>query len=264
MKLGQYLPSWVSKASAPGGAANRSDATGEIRPVVFEYRHLLEVEDLEEQNSRDSQVLDKMENYFYRALEDRQVLQLLFEKMPKQKLIDLGLDYFAERESGLQELHRAICNKLTKKTVDNYDKFCVGVRAVADIKDIVMKQSDQFAEAKAKHLAVKSFYVLQVQQMIKKRAVFGRKKATLDLLEGVQQKLGRFVAAVKKSQACLEQLAAEPLTEEAKSKTKELLTELKDFEAGEKKIKQDFETLHPKLLHLLSKLALLVGRGSVS
>ena len=147
--------------------------------------------------------------------------------------------------------------------MDNYDKFCVGVRAVADIKDIVARQSDQFAEAKARHQALKNFYVLQVQQVICKRAGFARKKKTLDLLLGLQQRLGRFVSACRRSQECLEGLGGELPAEEALARVRDLLADLKDFEAAEKKIKQEVEALDPKLLPFHNRLTLLVGRGSL-
>ena len=263
MNIGRLMPAWLSSGAQNEASSNsaKSAVDSGIKPVLYEYRDMIrEVEDIVEE-TRDC-VLDKMENYFYKQMDDVQNVQFLFEKIPKEKLVKLGLSYFDEREQGLVKMQESINGKLTKKTVENYDKFCMGIRMVSEIKDIVLRKSDQFNEVNRKHKIIKSFYVNEINQIIKKRSVYEKKKKLLELLERVRSSIGNTIDTYRSSLKWSHVFSSHSHSEDNLENIRILLIDINEYEKNEKKIESEILDADSGLRPLAANLSSMMVKGS--
>lgn len=240
MNLGQYVP-WFRGDSSSHNGHDSSPAKvlqGErIHPILYEYKDLAKDVEDHEQTQLDDAVLDKMEGYYYKQLDNAHLATLLFEKIPK-KLDDLHVEFFDERIKALQNTLDAMNNKLTKKTAANYDKFCVGIQTVSDIKDIVLRQQEQFSQAKAKHNSLKEFYVFKVHSLIEKQKKLGRSKTILNMLVKVHSKIGSVLSSLKTTNAPSEKAESkelDPTTPHDSTPTRKISFDVQEFLDGKKR-----------------------------
>lgn len=227
-----------------------------IKPILFD-QSLLHAETPDaELEERDNATLDKMENYYYKEVDTQQIVKFLFEKVPK-KQEELHIEYCEERLEGFDELLRAIGNKLMRKSAGNYDKFCVGIQTVADIKHIVLAQCEQFAVAKQKHELLKSYYARHVQSLIANRKRLSRKKVVLEALEYIEQQASFLLFAYR------QMLAVHQATEapRVQSIVREMLSQISRFTSIEKTLEQSLRERSPKLVPIATRLQGIASKG---
>lgn len=247
-----------SKTDSSPGRMNKQETTI-IHPVLWEYRdHNLVVQD-SEQEAIDDATLDKLENYYYKDADEQQIITFLYERVPK-KLEDMHVDYFEERMGSLEGMLQALDNKLTRKTAANYDKFCVGIQTVSDIKQIVMKQSEQFSVAKAKHDEMKEFWAYKVQRLLAAKRKLDKQKSVLVELEFLKEKIGWLLEAYKEG-LDIEKESTEP--EVRYRKTRQLLVQVEKFRAEDKSITTAVKTKNSKFVSMIDRARKIADRGNI-
>ena len=260
MRFGQALK-WLTgqekNTGTEAGQGNPRPQRDGIVPVLYEYRDLNSQTPDTDQEERDNSTLDKMENYYYKEADQQQIVKFIFEKVPK-KLEELHVEYFEERIEALEDLIKAMNNKLMRKTALNYDKFCVGIQTVVDIKQIILTQSDQFSVVKHKHQLLKEFYAFKIQELNRKRKRAEKKNEFLGLLSFIQEKIMFLLKAYKP----VLQLDKQPVElAQVQALLRDLLQQLKTYFSIEKNLDQSFQEKNPKLLPLLKRLKEIAQKG---
>lgn len=265
MRLGQmfrWLPGGssdnVKQESSPANRTNRDESA--IYPVLWEYRNLGQVVQDSEQEAIDNSTLDKLENYYYKEVDDSHIVAFLYERVPK-KLEDMHVDYFEERVRSLEGMLEAMNNKLTRKTAANYDKFCVGIQTVGDIKQIVLTQSEQFSVAKAKHQQMKEFWAYKVQRLLSVKRRADKKKAVLIELEFLKDTIGWLVEAYKEGLMIVKDSSEWEIKH---PKIRQLFMQVKKFKSEGVRVSEALRGRHASLASLADRATAIAAKGSVS
>lgn len=181
-----------------GGTANDTHAQqedqGTIKSFYYDLKssHTKDVLEAKIREKEADEELDRMENYFYKIDNSREIIKVSFQKY----LEHLNVELYEERILELQKHFDAVNLKLTSTAVKNYDKFCTSMMIVNEIDDKLRNQVEHAASVRKALQKKELEFCDKTITVSKTKKKLEKKMSVFNILHACQKLFGGVINAV--------------------------------------------------------------------